>query len=278
MFDDLNRIIQGRVEESMWIGVNALVAAFEKHHANGWKEQITNLVMIGDNEDASTLPERAIGILYAQAEALFQQMKIRVNLEDLRVELLADLVDSLIFEASDMDGEILAAMQAAEDATEAFCNAVAIRTSTQPEEWMEYIEDVSSFTVEAIIAVVNRSVERQQYSEEDVEKCLGKLNKHQTLVPAGTSLGMEALGEGVGVGTSMAVLVEHYKEKIGESTPEQVVDHLISLALLANTGPDWDTIHDEVMFFLEQIYTDLYDVMKVTAILSARLKSMAEEF
>lgn len=276
MFEDLNRIIQGRVEESMWIGINALVSAFEKHKADGWKEQITHLVMIGDNEDASTLPERAIGILYAQAEALFQQMKIRVNMEDLRIELLASLVEALMFEANDMDGEILAALQASEDTTEAFCSAIAIRTSTQPEEWMEYVEDVSVFTIAAMIEVVNRSVERQQYSEQDVEKCLGMLNKHQTLIPAGTSLGMEALGEGVGIGTSMSVMVDHYKEKIGDSTPEQVVDHLISLALLANTPPD--CVEDEVMFFLEQIYSDLFDVMKVTKLLKARLGGLVEEF
>lgn len=276
MFEDLNRIIQGRVEENMWIGINALVSAFEKHKAVGWKEQVTNLVMIGDNEDASTLTDRAIGILYAQAEALFQQMKIRVNLEDLRIDLLADLVDAMLFEPSDMDGEILAALQAAEDSTEAFCNAIGIRTSKEPEEWMEYIEDVSVFTIEAMIAVVNKSVERQQYSEQDVEKCLGMLNKHQTLIPVGTSLGMEALGEGVGIGTSMPVMVEHYKEKIGESTPEQVVDHLVSLALLANTPKD--ALEDEVLFFLEQIYTEVFDMMKVTKLLKARLAGLDGEF
>lgn len=276
MFEDLNRIIQGRVEENMWIGINALVAAFEKHKAFGWKEQITNLVMIGDNEDASTLTDRAIGILYAQAEALFQQMKIRINLEDLRIDLLADLVDALIFEPSDMDGEILAALQAAEDSTEAFCSAIGIRTSKEPEEWMEYVEDVSTFTVEAMIAVVNKSVERQKYSEEDVEKCLGMMNKHQTLIPVGTSLGMEALGEGVEIGTSMSVMVEHYKAKIGDSTPEQVVDHLISLALLANTHKE--CLEDEVLFFLEQIYTEVFDMMKVTKLLKARLAGLDGEF
>lgn len=276
MFEDLSRILQGRVEESMWIGANALAAALEKHCATGWKEQITNLVMIGDNEDAPTLQERAIGILYAQAEALFQQMKIRVNLEDMRISILATLVEALMFEPNDQDGEILAALQAAEDATEAFCNAIAIRTSTQPEEWLEYIHDVSSFTVAVMIEVVNKSVERQQYSEADIEKCLGQINKYQTLVPAGRTLGMEALDTGVGIGTSMSVLVDHYKDKIGESTPEQVVDHLVSLALLANTPAD--ALEDEVMFFLEQIYTDLFDVMKVTALLKTRLTRLSEEF
>lgn len=87
MFEDLSRILQGRVEESVWIGANALAAALEKHCATGWKDQVTNLLMIGDNEDASTLQERAIGILYGQCEALFQQMKIRIEMEDLRIGL-----------------------------------------------------------------------------------------------------------------------------------------------------------------------------------------------
>jgi hypothetical protein len=276
MFEDLNRIIQGRVEESMWTGINSLVSAFEKHKAFGWKEQITNLVMIGDNEDASTLTERAIGILYAQAEALFQQMKIHINLEDLRIEWLADLVDAMLFEPNDQDGEILAALQAADDSVEAFCNAIAIRTSKLPEEWMEYVTHVSDFTIAVMIEVVNRSVEQQTYTQEDVEKCLGMLNKHQTLMPAGTSLGLEALGEGVGVGSSMAVMVEHYKARIGESTVEQVVDQLISLAILANTPTD--TVEDEVLFFLEQIYTDLFDMQKANKLLKVRLGGLAKEF
>ena len=276
MFEDLSRILQGRVEESVWIGANALAAALEKHCATGWKDQVTNLLMIGDNEDASTLQERAIGILYGQCEALFQQMKIRIEMEDLRIGLLATLVEAVLLEPNDQDGEILAALQAAEDATEAFCNAIAIRTSTQPEEWMEYVHDVSSFTVAVMIEVVNKSVERQAYSMEDIEKCLGQVNKYQTLVPAGRTLGMEALDSGVGIGTSMSVLVDHYKDKIGESTPEQVVDHLVSLALLANTPTD--ALEDEVTFFLEQIYPDLFDVMKVSALLKARLTRLSEEF
>lgn len=276
MFEDLDKIVKGQVEPTMWTGISALVAAFELHKATLWKEQVTNLVMIGDNEEASTLVDRVLGILYGQAEALFQQMLIRVELEDLRVGKLAELVEALAFEPNDQDGEILAAMMASEDAVEALCDAVAIKTGMEGVEWMEFIQEVSPFTIEALTKVVNRSVERQQVTQEDVQVILGRVNKYTTLIPAGTSIAMEALGTGVQPGTSMSTLVEKYKDRMDVANHEAVVDHMISLALLSNTPPD--CVEEEVQFFLEQVYPELFDMQKANKILTKRLGALAEEF
>lgn len=260
----------------MWTGINALAEALEKHQATLYKEQITNLVMVGDSQDTAALVDQVLGIMYGQTEALFQQMKIKVDMELIRVDVLAELVEALLFEPNDQDGEILAALMASEDSVGAFCDAIGIRTTTPPEAWLEVINDVSDFTIAVMIEVVTRSVDRQKYSEQDVEICLGKLNKHQTLVPAGSTLAMEALSTGVPIGASMGVMFDHYKEKFETGTIVENVDSLLSLAILAKTEPD--CVKDEVEFFLEQLYPDIHSMQQATKQLHARMGTLEEDF
>lgn len=279
MFDDLKLIIDGRTEPTLHAGIAALEAALEKHHATGWKELITNLVVTGDSDDGSTIVERAVGILYMQVEALLQQMHIKLELETLTITKLADIVEALLFEPSDLDGQILAAVEASDDSVDALVNALGIKLNLLPEEVMEYVLSVSEDTIEAMKAVLSRSVNQEEYGDPDLKAVLGLLNQYQTLSgPGQANLGMEALTSGMAVGTSMELMVEHYngQGRIDPTQYESTIDQLISLAILAKTPKD--ALEDEVLHFMEQFYPDLFDFQKVRKVLLQRLSAMREAF
>lgn len=277
MFEDLKLIVEGRTEPTLYAGIAALEAALEKHNASGWKELITNLVTTGDSDDGSTVVEHAVGILYMQVEALFQQMKIVLNLESITITKLADIVEALLFEPSDLDGQILAAVEASDDSVDAFVNALGIKLNLLPEEVMEYVESVSEHTIEALKAVLSRSTDQSEYADPEMKAVLGLLNQYQTLSgPGQASLGMEALTSGMPVGTPMELMVEHYNGRIDPSQYESTIDQLISLAIMAKTPKD--ALEDEVLHFMEQFYPDLFDFQKARKVLLQRLKSLNEAF
>lgn len=277
MFEDLKLIVEGRTEPTLYAGIAALEAALEKHNASGWKELITNLVTTGDSDDGSTIVEHAVGILYMQVEALFQQMKIVLNLESITITKLADIVEALLFEPSDLDGQILAAVEASDDSVDAFVNALGIKLNLLPEEVMEYVESVSEHTIEALKGVLSRSTDQSEYADPEMKAVLGLLNQYQTLSgPGQASLGMEALTSGMPVGTPMELMVEHYNGRIDPTQHESTIDQLISLAIMAKTPKD--ALEDEVLHFMEQFYPDLFDFQKARKVLLQRLKSLNEAF
>lgn len=275
MFEDLARIIQGRVDPAVWTGISALTDAFEKHTATLWKDRITNLVMVGDSQDTGALNDKVMGILLDQAEALLQQMLIRLNVEEMRLSDLADLIEAMLMKPSDQDNEVLAALMASDDAVSAYCEAMAIKLGKAPEDLMEYVVQVSDMTIATMKNLMAKSVDQQQYSEEDNKIVLGLLNKHQTLIPDGVvSVAMEALGEGMPVGVDMSLLFNRFGPELLDKPVEQVVDHILSLAILARTPID--SVEEEAMFFLEQIYPEIFDLQKARKCLMARLNGLGE--
>lgn len=276
MFEDLMAVVQNRVDPSMMDGITALVEAFELHKCTLYKDQVTFLKMEGDSGDAGLITDKVIGILYTQAEALLQQMKIRLNLDDIRIGLLAEIIEALYFVPGDLDGQILAICQGTEDSVEALLEILALKTNKTPEQFMEYVVSVSPFTIAVIQNLTNESVEAQQNADIDIVSVLGKLNKHQSMVGVTVTAAMESLGAGTGVGVSMQTLVDQNLEKLQTGTPQETADHLLSLAIMANTEPD--AIEDEVCFFLEQLYDDIVDMQKARRHLMTRLGGLAQEF
>ena len=276
MFEDLMAVVQNRVDPSMMDGIKALVEAFELHKCTLYKDQVTFLKMEGDSADAGTITDKLIGILYTQAEALLQQMKIRLNMDEIRIGMLAEIIEALHFVPGDLDDQILAICQGTEDSVDALIEILALKTNKAPEQFMEYVVSVSPFVVAVIQGLANESVEAQKNSEIDIVSVLGKLNKHQSLVGDNVTAAMESLAGGTGVGVSMQTLVDQNLEKLHKGTPQETADHLISLAIMANTEPD--AIEDEVCFFLEQMYDDIVDMQKARRHLMSRLGGLAQEF
>lgn len=276
MFEDLMAVVQNRVDPSMMDGITSLIQAFDLHKCTLYKDQVTFLKMEGDSGDAGLIVDKVIGILYTQAEALLQQMKIRLNLDEIRIGVLAEIVEALYFVPGDLDGQILAICLGTEDSVDALIEILALKTNKAPEQFMEYVVSVSPFTIGVIQNLTNESVEAQKNSEIDVVSILGKLNKHQTMVGATVTAAMESLGAGTGVGVSMQTLVDQNLEKLQKGTPQETADHLLSLAIMANTEPD--AIEDEVCFFLEQIYDDIVDMQKARRHLMTRIGGLAQEF
>lgn len=272
MYEDLSRLLEGRVDPVYWTALCALVAALEKHEAVLWKDQITHLVTNGDNLDYAVLTDQAVAILYAQVEVLVQQMRITLDLSNLRPAMLADMLEALAFRPSDLDAELLAAVQAADDSVEAICNIFGVKLNQAPEYFMEYVLAVSDLTIQQIVTVLQRQVEQAEYSEYDVRAILGQLNKHQALVPGNVTAAMESLGAGVPVGTQMQVLVDTHNDRLTGGNIEGSVDDLISLAVMANTN--MEALHDEVGFFLDQLYPEIFERQKAEKHLNKRLEAL----
>lgn len=275
MYDDLDRVLNGRTDPEMYSGVASICEALEKHKATGWKDLITRL-LVNNDSDGSTLVDQAIAIVYIQVEALFNQMKIKLNLDSMNMNMLANIIEALAFEPSDFDSEILAALQASEDSVDAFCNAMAIKLNLPVESFMEYVLAVSDDTIAMLGTVMTRSVDNEEFLPENLEDILGNVNKYQTLVTTGQTLGMEALATGIRPGTRMPVMVDYYKQEFDPAYPEIIVDNLLSLALVA--GIPKDAIEDEVVFFLEQIYPELFEFQRARKFLVRRLADFTEGF
>lgn len=272
MFDDLSLIIDGRVEESRHAAIMSLAEALEKHKATGWKDLLLRR-HVNNEEDASTLVDHAVGVLIMQVEALFQQMKIKVDLENIPLEMLSEIIEALLFAPSDDDKAILSACIEAEDSVEGFCNVLGIKLNRPSEDFMEYVLGVSEATLMAVSEVVQRSSEDMDTQVVANEKILGDVNRYQ-LVAKDTVFAMEALGEGVRPGTSSEALVETYLKHADLSDPERVVDDIVSMVLLA--GTDEEALIDEVCHYLEQVYPDLFDMQRARKILTKKLTAFEE--
>jgi hypothetical protein len=275
MYDDLAQVLNGRTSPELYSGIDSICNALEKHKATGWKDLITRL-MIDNEDDSTTLVDRAVGIVYMQVEALFKQMNIKLDLDVMNMTVLANVIEALAFEPSDFDGEILAALQASDDSVDALCNALAIKLNVPVESTIEYVLGVSDATIIQLTSVVQRSSENEEFLPENLEEILGNVNKHQTMVTTGKTLGMEALAAGVRCGTHMPVMVEYYKQELDPASPETIVDNLLSLALVA--GIPKDAIEDEVVFFLEQIYPEIFEFQRARKFLVRRLADFTEGF
>lgn len=273
MFQELSDILVNRVSPEVMAGVSSLAAALQKHDAVLWRDQIVNLKMEANVHDQLTLSDRAIGIIYTQVSALLQQMNIGLDLERLRMDILADILDALHFKPSDFDEDIKAIIEAGEDSIEIFTDILALLTNRIPEELMEYVLDVPMDVIIVINETVQRNIENTQSAKEGLKEIVQVLNKHQNLVGTATTVGLEALQDGKLYDDPMTLIGEN-KERLLSGKPDAVADDLISIALHTNVSNE--ALQDEVMFYVENLHDDIFSTQQIFKHVKTRVKQLSE--
>ncbi|MNY25260.1 hypothetical protein D3C86_1590310 [compost metagenome] len=229
--------------------------------------------MVANEHDPQTLVDRAIGIIYTQVKALLQQMTIVIDVDAMRYDMLAEVLDVLHFKPSDMDEDLLAIVEAGEDSLETFTDIVAFLTNRVPEELMEFIHSVPMEVIEVIRNTLQQNIDNVQSATAGATDVVHVVNKHQGLVGMVTTVGMESLNNGVVYSDATTLLNEH-RERLLSSTPEKVADDLISIALHVKTPND--ALQDEVMFYVDTMYDDIFTTQQIFKHVRARLKQLSE--
>jgi len=273
MFEELSDLLKGKVDPAVWAGVSAIATALEKHQATQYKERIQTLRMDANNHDAITLVDEALHIVYDQVRALLQQMQLGLELDTLPMERLGMLLDGLLFVPTDLDQEMLLAIEAGEDSIEAFTDVMAVYLNCAPEELMEFVTDVSADVIAAIGEKLRQNLSYQEQAIDGVQQTVRLINRHQQLVGS-TTLGMESFTNGMDVGTSIKTLVEHHKARLAGLPADKLSDELFSLCLLAQVP--MEALSDEVMHFIEAILDDPFTVQQAFKRVRIRMINLQE--
>ena len=270
MLQELSDILQDKVDPSVYDGFEALTQALEKYKATGYKDRILILRMNANEHDSITLVDEARTIVMDQVRALLAQMQIELDLDILKLDPLASILECLLFNPNDNDYEFLTAVNAGEDGVDTLCNVLAIHMAVEPEELMEYVLGCSGDVILAIKERVERNLGYTVQGEDGVQNATRLLNAHQKIVGEKLTVGMESLNAGVEIGSSAEELVKNARPQLADLGPEDLADQLLSIAILAKTPRD--ALRDEVMFFVEEMHDDPFVVQKsykrVTAVLS----------
>lgn len=275
MFQELSDILLDNVHPAVYGGMVSLTRALEKHQAVVYKERIIQLRMDANNRETITLCDEAISIVYDQVRALTQQMKIELELDTLNMDKLSMILECLVFAPSDNDSEYLAAINAGEDALETFQEVVAIYMQCDALELMEYIISCDAQVILTIRDVVERNLSYTEYAVDGVQETVRLLAKHQELVGGTLTVGMESLRNGGEVGCEAEELVRQSQSRLADLGPEDLIDQLLSIAIVAKTPRD--ALQDEVMFFTENIIQDPFTVQKAYKRLNKRLSELPPE-
>lgn len=274
MFEELSDILKGRVDPAVWVGINAITSALEKHSATVWQERIITLRMDANNREMGTVVEEALHIIYDQVRALLQQMQITLELDTLSMDRLAMILEALVFTPNDLDSEALAALEAGEDTVEAFCDVLGIYLNLVPEELMEYVIDVSNQAILAIQEKLGQNLSYREETGEGVAETVRLLNRHQLLVGDTLTVGMESLNQGTAPGADMTSMVLANRGRLVDLAPDALADELLSLAILSKTP--YDALEDEVMHFIEGILNDPFTIQRAFKRIRSRLGELPE--
>lgn len=259
MFDELSDILRNRVSPEVMSGIAELVVALDKHNAFLYKDRINQLVMSANNHESLTLHDEAISIVFSQVNALLQQMRLVIDVENLRLSRLAQVLEALLFNPSDDDDEIARIIDQGEDPVDVLCDILAIKMNDIPESFMDIILDVPIECIAAIEEKIHQNLRPTEEAVDGLQEITRLLNQHSEMAGVPT-IGLESLKEGNSSEIDPAIIIEQRRSVLVTLNPVELADQLISIVLLS--GVELDELQEEVMVYVESVIHDPFDIQK----------------
>jgi hypothetical protein len=272
MLQEFLQLIEHHVDPSTKDSLLGLTQALEKHGAVLYKDHLYDLFTMANEIDRGELADRARIIIYAQVNVLLSQMRIVIDTDQLSIDDITDILNTLVLEPSDYDQEALDAINQSEDDIEALSEMLSVFTTKETVEYMPVIMSVDNHTIEAISKKLETNLSYSIEGISSLNETIQAMHRHQALVGDKPTVAMEMLHNGYPVHTSHRVILGKDIAELLSLSPERIADELISAVIMS--GVDKEAVCDEVSHLIESYIDDITLLQKTHMRSKERLKQM----
>lgn len=201
---------------------------------NGHIEEVDLLHSMLSSQSIGTdeVTESVDTIIRTSYARCFSMIGVSIS-DDIPLDLLCELAEGiLLYDTTDTPEYLLNAIDASEDADEAFLKVLEYRTVREIEEWMPYILEVNPACIDRMRKLAVEGMNNKASANIEIDSMLARRLSRLNALKKDT-LGSELIKQGSAVGASLESLYGLYVGKLMDQPLEDSVDDLYSLATLS---------------------------------------------
>lgn len=240
MLDALQEYLKTATPAEYQIQVEEAHRWYERFGLEGYELEFTDLLMTVDNADSGQFQDELTNLVIRLQKNILQQMQIELA-EDLTIAKINEVLKFISdIEDTELVDDVCSIIEGQTDATDRFCQLMALLNSTEPEVYYDVVHSVP----EVLLTKIKETVQMNELDDDvpviDVELNRQLLAKLRTFIdtmgnkpPIVYNLMVDGLSPGL--------KFEEYYEKItpflASSDPNKAAYELISAAMISRDIP-----------------------------------------